>query len=159
MDIENKYLPPHESVLNECKDIFDFVETHYLSIERKNVELNQLIIFFFKSLPKWLRWILNCEKMDGSKISYAVGDRIGPFHLFYLNKNEAILGINGRHLDYRISIMTERKNNNRLCLSTTFTLNDFLGKYYFFMVKTFYRLTTPHLLQAMTNHLYAYQNP
>ena len=158
MDKEKKCHPPHESILTEGKHIFDFVETHYIPIEKRGVELNQLIFSFCKSMPKLLQWLLNIifnvEKMDRSKLFYAEGDIIGPFHLFYLNKNEAILGINGKHLDYRFSIMIERKNNYRLCLSTTFTLNDFLGKYYFTWAKIIYRLTTPHLLQTMTNHLY-----
>jgi hypothetical protein len=163
MKANKKNQLPGASILNQSKDFFDFVETYYLSIGNKNIELNGFIFSFFKSIPEWLQLMFNYrlkkETMDGSKILFSQGDIIGPFHLFRLLNNEAVLGINTKHLDYRISLFMDSLDNHGLYFSTTFTLNSCSGKYIFIFVKTIYRLATPHILQTMIRYLYSVYKP
>ncbi len=157
MNIEKSNRLSVDSLLDQKNDIYDFVETYYITIKRNDIGLNELISSFFKSIPKWLKWMLNfrikMETVDGSKPGYSKGDIIGPFHIFCLINNEVILGINAKHLDYRISLLIERNNSYRLCFSTTITTNNFLGKCHFTFVKTIYRIATPRILQTITRYL------
>ena len=129
MKVEKQNRLPEGSILNYDNGMYDFVETYYIK-RSKEIGLNAFITSFFKSIPKWLMWMLNIrikkDMVDGSKLCYSEGDMIGPFHLFRLINNEIVLGINMKHLDYRISLLIEGTDSYRLCYSTIFTINNFL---------------------------------
>ena len=157
MKLVKKDQLPSGSILYHDNGIFDFVEAYDIMIKRNDMGLNELISAFFKSIPGWLKWLLffriSLEKVDGSKPGYSEGDIIGPFHLFRLINNEVVLGINAKHLDYRISLLIKRNKSNGLCFSTAFTINSFIGKCQFIFLKTIYRLATPSILQSMSLYI------
>ena len=156
MNIEKSNRLSVDSLLNQDNGIFDFVETYYITIKRNDIGLNEIISSFFKSIPKWFLWMLNfgtrIKTMDGSKPGYSEGDIIGPFHLFRLTDREAILGVNSKYLDYRVSMMIDLDKNQRFCVSIVITVNTLAGKCYFILVKVIHYFFVRRILNYMSSN-------
>lgn len=79
---------------------------------------------------------------------YPVGSRAVYFTVIDRNENEIIMAENDRHLNFRISVMTNREGNNVIIYLTTLVqYHNLLGRLYFFPVKPFHRLIVISLLK------------
>ncbi len=155
MKIEKYRQLPIDSLLNQNIESFDFVETYLIIKGKQDVSLDDIITSFFDSFPKWFQWMMNLnaksKTMDGSKSDYSESDIIGPFHLFRKTDREAILGVNAKHLDYRVSLVSE---NIKISISIVISINTLTGKCYFVVAKIIHYFFIHRILKNMSSNLW-----
>ncbi len=96
------------------------------------------------------------KKQPGNDAQYEVGERIGLFKVFDKTNNEIILGEDDRHLDFRVSLLfdkNEDEEENSLTISTTVKFHNWLGVLYFLPVRPFHKLIVPAMLKNMIHKL------
>lgn len=76
--------------------------------------------------------------------TYQVGDKIGPWPIFALTRNELVAGRNNKHLDFRLSILKEphRESDGQpasTVISTICTVHNLSGKLYLFFIVPFHK--------------------
>ena len=80
--------------------------------------------------------ILNPTITDG----YQVGDKIGPWPLFYLSDSELVAGRDNGHLDFRLSVLRQEHGADaRVVISTICNVHNRWGKVYLFFIVPFHR--------------------
>jgi hypothetical protein len=74
------------------------------------------------------------------KGTYAVGEKIGPWPIFTLTDGELIAGRDNKHLDFRVSVLKERRGETtNVVISTFCTAHNVFGRVYLFFVVPFHR--------------------
>jgi hypothetical protein len=74
------------------------------------------------------------------KKAYHVGDKIGPWPIFFIADNEIIAGRDNKHLDFRLSVLKVGKGEAvSLVVSTICTVHNVFGKIYLFFIIPFHR--------------------
>jgi hypothetical protein len=155
MKIERKNRLPVDSLLKTKNGIYDFMKMESTSIKKKNVGIEEILYSVFNSIPKKLRWLLNfkndTEIKNGPDYKFVKGNRFGPFQLFRLTDGEAILGINERNFDIRLSII-KKTSSPMICICFAVNVNNFWGKYYLFVFYIFYRMVISQILKTISKN-------
>ena len=69
-------------------------------------------------------WGENC-----SNARYAVGEKIGPWPIFFLGAEELVAGRDNKHMDFRLSIMKVRDDSGpSVVVSTLCTVHNAFGR-------------------------------
>nr|WP_315035572.1 DUF2867 domain-containing protein [uncultured Chryseobacterium sp.] len=167
---------PNHSILSKKKESFDYVDSFEGSLTSKtrNVKIEEIGKAFFTSGPKWGKKMFALrnkavallglktgaeftEIQDVNHFTCEVGERVGLFKVFDKTTNEIILGEDDKHLDFRISLLYGRNNNqkdeNSLTISTTVKFHNWLGILYFLPVRPFHRLIVPAILKNIIGKL------
>jgi len=72
---------------------------------------------------------------------YPVGSTISFFPVINRNENEIIMGIDDKHLDFRVSTLLVKNGKNcSVSVTTIVKFNNTLGRMYFFIIKPFHRI-------------------
>jgi hypothetical protein len=71
---------------------------------------------------------------------YNVGEKIGPWPIFFIGDSEIVAGRNNKHLDFRVSVLkTADGENTNVVVSTICTVHNLFGKTYLFFIVPFHR--------------------
>jgi hypothetical protein len=72
--------------------------------------------------------------------TYGVGDKIGPWPIFFIDGNEIVAGRNNKHMDFRLSVLkTAEGDAASVVVSTICTVHNVFGKIYLFAIVPFHR--------------------
>ncbi|MHA7058657.1 DUF2867 domain-containing protein [Aquimarina sp. M1] len=87
-------------------------------------------------------------------------EQVGIFKVFERYNHEIILGEDGNHLNFRVSLFLEPKPDEKkdFTISIIVNFNNWFGRLYFFPAKPFHKLIVPTMLQGTIKGLTA-QNP
>lgn len=116
-------------------------------------------IFFgvFGHHPMWMKCVLIARNRVASlcglevataseimnsevKRSYNVGDKIGPWPIFFLAQRELVAGRDNKHLDFRLSVLKEANGDaESAVISTVCTTHNAFGKFYLFFIIPFHK--------------------
>jgi hypothetical protein len=93
-------------------------------------------------LPKWVNRLLKTRdllvKPFGLKITKETeSDKLFP--IIAQNENEIIMGVNDKHLNFRVSILTDNEKSF-ISLTTIVHYNNIWGKVYFSFIKPFHKI-------------------
>jgi hypothetical protein len=87
--------------------------------------------------------VMTPEKQD----HYAVGEKIGPWPIFFLGADELVAGRDNKHMDFRLSIMKVRDDSGpSVVASTLCTIHNAFGRLYLATVIPFHKLGLRKLL-------------
>ncbi|HYD40229.1 MAG TPA: DUF2867 domain-containing protein [Anaeromyxobacter sp.] len=76
------------------------------------------------------------------------GDRVGVFPVLAEAPDELLLGLDDRHLDFRVSVrILEDLGHRRGVVSTFVRIHNALGRAYFGVVKPFHRIVVPAMMR------------
>ena len=79
--------------------------------------------------------------------TYSAGDRIGRWTLFAETRDELVAGADDKHLDFRVSILRERRaTGERVIFSTGVQTHNLLGRVYLAVILPFHRFGVAKLL-------------
>jgi hypothetical protein len=79
---------------------------------------------------------------------YGVGDKIGPWPIFFIGGNEIVAGRNNKHLDFRVSVLKAvDADTASVVISTICTVHNLFGKIYLFVIVPFHRSGVRSLMQ------------
>ncbi len=166
---------PNGSILKQVALDCDYIDSYETTINtNKKLTTTDIAIAFHKSSadrPKWIRRLMKIRnaitslfglkdtQIDNTAINdqtFEIGKKLGMFEIFDRLDNELILGKNDKHLNFRISALTDNNqvsNETKLTLSTVVKYNNFFGKLYFIPVKPFHKLIVPVMLKGIAKHL------
>jgi hypothetical protein len=93
-------------------------------------------------LPNWAKALMKARHRIVRPFGLKTDKEIKSDKFFPIidkNENEIIMGINDTHLNFRVSILIDRKKSY-IYLTTIVQYNNFFGKVYFFFIKPFHKL-------------------
>ena len=154
---------PVSSILYEESKNSSYKDSVRISTERSDVQSWELIAAFFHSAPTWMKYLLivrnKIVKYFGLKVGdvdendvsppFEAGQKFGVFKLFSVNSTEAVIGEDDVHLNFRISFIIDKENENELVMSTIVKINNRFGKVYMFFVKPFHRVLVLTMIKRM----------
>jgi hypothetical protein len=125
----------------------------------RRTELGTVDIFFalFGHTPLWMKLLLVvrnaaaglagleaptvAEIMQPSiRETYRVGEKIGPWPIFFISENEIVAGRNNKHLDFRLSVLKAVNGETMsVVVSTICTVHNAFGKIYLLFIVPFHR--------------------
>jgi hypothetical protein len=74
------------------------------------------------------------------RLTYRVGEKIGPWPIFFIDDNEIFAGRNNKHLDFRVSVLKAMDGDAAsVVVSTVCTVHNAFGKIYLFFIVPFHR--------------------
>jgi len=66
---------------------------------------------------------------------YCVGEKIGPWPIFFIADNEIVAGRNNKHMDFRLSVLKAMDGDAMsVVVSTICTVHNVFGKIYLFLI-------------------------
>ncbi|QTD45331.1 DUF2867 domain-containing protein [Ottowia testudinis] len=87
------------------------------------------------------------ELLSAAKVGAHSVARIGPFPVLQKSPTRVVLGLNDKHLDFRIVVLAEPLGAaSRVTVSTLVLEHNALGRAYMAMVKPFHRWISRHVL-------------
>ena len=158
---------PLDSALNrEFVASAHFRDAYSVRLDRHNLEITDIFDAIFGHRPAWMKAILilrnkaaalaglavptNAEILHTSNRGhYAVGDKIGPWPLYYLGSNELVAGRDNTHTDFRLSVMTSEQNGEaRVTVSTICVVRNNCGRRYLVVITPFHKFGVRWLIRA-----------
>jgi hypothetical protein len=83
-----------------------------------------------------------------ARVANRTGDRVGVFPVLAQAPDELLLGLDDRHLDFRVSVrILEDAGRRRGIVSTFVRTHNALGRVYFGVVKPLHRVIVPAMLR------------
>jgi len=141
-----------------------FHDSYRVPLLRPGLSIVDIFFALFGHTPRWMkamlmtrnavaRWcgleaptaaeILNPTK----RASYNVGDKIGPWPIFFIGDNEIVAGRNNKHLDFRLSVLRVTEGDaESVVVSTICSVHNLAGKIYLFFIVPFHRTGVQSLL-------------
>jgi len=122
-------------------------------------EPDTLVRIFFGSAPSWIMWLMRLRNAlvrpfgIGTDFGEAAirsggplrpGECVGPFRVFVVENGEALMGLDDRHLDFRVSVLVRA---GTVTVTTIVRRHNWFGRAYFAIVKPFHRLVVPALMR------------
>lgn len=122
-------------------------------------ELGIVDIFFalFGHTPLWMKLLLIARNAVARRFGleaptvaeimrptvrseYRVGEKIGPWPIFFIGENEIIAGRNNTHMDFRLSVLKSIEGDAiSVVVSTICTVHNIFGKIYLSCIAPFHR--------------------
>lgn len=134
------------SLVYNAFEKIDYRDAFKLSFDKDTfINIDEFASQYFRSQPLWLRLIsmntLSKEKMEENlkKSNFQNDTNIGSWKIFNRNENEIVFGESMGFMDYRFSMRLDKNTTDDLEVSTVVTLNSFMGKYYFAVVKLMHK--------------------
>lgn len=82
---------------------------------------------------------------------YPIGSRAVYFTVIARNENEIIAEEKDKHLDFRISVLkNQRGDSTKIHLTTLVKYHNFLGRFYFSLIRPFHRAIIISLLKKLS---------
>lgn len=134
-----------------------FRDSYSATLTDQNATMPEIFFAIFGHQPRWLKALLltrnriaawcGLEVPSADEISnpimkdrYTVGDKIGPWPIFYLSESELIAGRDNSHLDFRLSLLrVKRDDSAHVVVSTVCKVHNIYGKIYLFFIVPFHK--------------------
>lgn len=137
-----------------------FHDSYRAPLARSDLGIVDLFFALFGHTPLWMKLLLIARNAAAKLIGleaptvseimrptvrkeYHVGDKIGPWPIFFMADNEIVAGRNNKHLDFRLSVLKARDGEAAeaadVVVSTICTVHNVFGKIYLFFIIPFHR--------------------
>lgn len=141
-----------------------FHDSYRVPLLRPGLSIVDVFFALFGHTPRWMKALLitrnavarwcGLEAPTAAEIlkpamraSYSVGDKIGPWPIFFINDNEIVAGRNNKHLDFRVSVLRLTDGDaESVVVSTVCSVHNLAGKIYLFFIVPFHRTGVQSLL-------------
>jgi hypothetical protein len=141
-----------------------FHDSWRTALTRPDLGIVDLFFAVFGHTPRWMKLLLITRNAAARLIgleaptvdeimrpevrqSYRVGDKIGPWPIFFIADDEIVAGRDNKHLDFRLSVLKAREGEAAsVVVSTVCTVHNVYGKIYLFFIIPFHRAGVRSLL-------------
>jgi hypothetical protein len=141
-------VPPENSMISQGFGRVDYCDSYRIT-KATNDNSERIAMQLFK-LPKWVVALLNVRnrivKLFGLKTGTESEATIFP--VIAQNENEILMGVNDKHLNFRVSVLIDREKSY-IYTTTLVHYNHNWGKIYFLFVKPFHKI----IVRAMVKRL------
>jgi hypothetical protein len=165
-------VPLHSALRQDLIERADYCDAYRAPLIRSDLGVIEIFFGIFAHRPGWMTLMLiarnkaaalaglevpstaeivNMERRD----RYLVGEKIGPWPIFFLCPDELIAGRDNKHMDFRLSVMKVREGTKpSVVVSTLCMVHNKLGRHYLSTVIPFHKLG---LRRLMVNALAAHR--
>jgi hypothetical protein len=141
-------VPRHSALGKDLIERADFRDAYRAPLNRSDLSVVEIFFAIFSRRPRWMNLLLiarnkaaalaglevpstseimNMEKRD----RYFVGEKIGPWPIFFLGSDELVAGRDNKHMDFRLSIMKLHDGiRPSVVVSTLCMVHNKFGQYY-----------------------------
>jgi hypothetical protein len=149
---------PSGSVLSrELIENSHFHDSYRAPLARPELRIVDVFFALFGHTPLWMKLLLivrnAAARLAGLeaptvgeimkptvKREYRVGEKIGPWPIFFIGDNEIVAGRNNKHMDFRLSVLKAIDGDAMsVVVSTICTVHNVFGKIYLFFIVPFHR--------------------
>ena len=134
-----------------------FHDSYRARLSRADLGMTDIFFAVFGHKPWWIKWMLVARNAVAGlaglevptvaeimkpeiKRAYRVGEKIGPWPIFFIGENEIVTGRDNKHIDFRLSVLRAADGDAAdIVVSTICTVHNLLGKIYLFFVVPFHR--------------------
>ena len=135
----------------------DFHDSYRAPLARPELRIVEVFFALFGHTPLWMKLLLivrnAAARLVGLEVptvgeimkptvrsEYSVGEKIGPWPIFFIGDNEIVAGRNNKHMDFRLSVLKAMDGDARSVVVTTIcTVHNVFGKIYLFFIVPFHR--------------------
>jgi hypothetical protein len=159
-------VPRHSALGKELIDRADFRDAFRAPLSRSDLSVVEIFFAIFARRPSWMNLmliarnkaaalaglevpttaeIINMEKRD----RYFVGEKIGPWPIFFLSSDELVAGRDNKHMDFRLSIMKMHDSiRPSVVVSTLCMIHNKFGQYYLSSIIPFHKFGLRRLMAS-----------
>jgi hypothetical protein len=141
-----------------------FHDSWRTALTRPDLGIVDLFFALFGHTPRWMKLLLIARNAAAGLMgleaptvdeimrpevrqSYRVGDKIGPWPIFFIADDEIVAGRDNKHLDFRLSVLKAREGEAAsVVVSTICTVHNIFGKIYLFFIIPFHRVGVRSLM-------------
>jgi Protein of unknown function (DUF2867) len=149
---------PSSSVLS--RDLIGnahFHDSYRVPLTRPELGVVDIFFALFGHTPLWMKLVLIARNaaagvfgLDVPSVAeimkptvrseYRVGEKIGPWPIFFIGDNELVAGRDNKHMDFRLSVLKATDGEAAsVVVSTVCTVHNAFGKIYLFFIVPFHR--------------------
>jgi Protein of unknown function (DUF2867) len=157
-------VPRHSALGKDLIERADFRDACCVPLDRSDISAVEIFFAIFARRPGWMSLmliarnkaaalaglevpttseILNMEKRD----RYVVGEKIGPWPIYFLGSDELVAGRDNKHMDFRLSIMKVHDGiRPSVVVSTLCMVHNTFGQYYLSSIIPFHKFGLRRLM-------------
>lgn len=157
-------LPPASALGKDALSKAYFHDSYRVPLTNSKLAMVELFFALFGHTPRWMKalliirnFIARCFGLEAPTVaeilrpavraSYGVGDKIGPWPIFFIGDNEIVAGRNNKHLDFRLSVLRIIDGDaESVVVSTICSVHNLAGKIYLFFIVPFHRAGVQSLM-------------
>jgi hypothetical protein len=157
-------LPPGSVLSREMIGNAYFRDSYRAPLTREGLGIVEVFFALFGHTPIWMKLILIVRNSAARVVGleaptvdeimkpavrseYRVGDKIGPWPIFFIADHEIVAGRNNKHLDFRVSVLkVADEGATSVVVSTVCSVHNLFGKIYLFFIVPFHRAGVRSLL-------------
>jgi Protein of unknown function (DUF2867) len=142
----------------------DFRDSWRVTLSHPDLGMADIFFAVFGHTPLWMKAMLILRnalvRLVGLEVptvaeimkpevraTYRVGDKIGPWPVYFVGEDEIIAGRDNRHMDFRLSVLRVRNGDAAdVVVSTVCSVHNVLGRIYLFLIVPFHRAGVQGLL-------------
>src|SRR5262249_17114104 len=142
----------------------DFRDSYRVPLSHPGLGAAEIFFAVFGHTPFWMKAMLILRnalaRLAGLEVptvteimkpevrtAYRVGDKLGPWPVFFVGENEIIAGRDNRHMDFRLSVLKETDGAAAdVVVSTICSVHNLFGKIYLLLIVPFHRAGVQALL-------------
>lgn len=162
LKLKTAKLPTNSLILNDFGKV-DYCDT-FRTNQKGDESIDRITTEIF-SVPAWVERLMQIRnrivrffglrtgstKDTNIKEYYPIGSRAVFFTVINRNEHEIVLSENDKHLNFRVSVLKEQRNETTtVYVSTLVKYNNFWGRLYFFFVKPFHKIIVKSLVKKMS---------
>jgi Protein of unknown function (DUF2867) len=148
MSVVECEVPDHSALGKDLIEHADFRDAYRAPLSHSDRGVVEIFFAIFGHRPGWMNMmliarnkmaalaglevpttseIMNTERRD----RYFIGEKIGPWPIFYLSSDELVAGRDNKHMDFRLSIMKLHDGvRPNVVVSTLCMVHSKFGRYY-----------------------------
>ena len=148
MSVVESDVPRHSALGKDLIERADFRHAYCAPLSRSEIGVVEIFFGIFGQRPGWMNLMLiarnkaaalaGLEVPTASEITnmerrdrYFIGEKIGPWPIFFLSSDELIAGRDNKHMDFRLSIMKVPDGARAsVIVSTLCFVHNKFGQYY-----------------------------
>ncbi|MFD9898771.1 DUF2867 domain-containing protein [Mesorhizobium sp. NPDC059025] len=148
-------LSRHQNILPAAQ----FFDRYSIEIDGQNLDARTAAERVMLRRPAWIRWLMALRNLVVLPFGLKTGptdipagqERIGFFPLLDESPSTVVLGLDDRHLDFRLLVEVDELGGGRQSISaTTFVAtHNLLGRAYLSIVMPFHRVIVPAMLSRV----------
>jgi hypothetical protein len=139
-------------------------DSYRVPLTREGLGIVEVFFALFGHTPIWMKLILIVRNAaaravgleaptvaeimkPAARSEYRVGEKIGPWPIFFIADHEIVAGRNNKHLDFRVSVLKAVDGGaTSVVVSTVCSVHNVFGKIYLFFIVPFHRAGVRSLL-------------
>jgi hypothetical protein len=158
-------VPSTSALSRDMIDNSSFHDSYRAPLARPELGIVEVFFALFGHTPIWMKLLLivrnaaarlaGLEAPTVAEImrlrvrkAYGVGEKIGPWPIFFIGGNEIVAGRNNKHMDFRLSVLkTADGDAASVVVSTICTVHNLFGRIYLFVTVPFHRSGVKSLMR------------